>query len=102
LIFHNPLHPAHYVVLKTGFTFGEADHLTSARQVPKLPDYAVIDVPDEPACPGGRGRASSIVIPLAPSPRGLGSSKPGRYGRFRIHSPTVTALAKIFTKRVQG
>jgi hypothetical protein len=38
------------VVLNSGFTFREYDYLNNARQVPKLPDFAVIDVttaPDE-------------------------------------------------------
>jgi hypothetical protein len=44
LIFPNPLNPSKYVVLNSGFTFREYDQLNNARQVPKLPDYAVIDV----------------------------------------------------------
>jgi hypothetical protein len=32
------------VVLNSGFTFREYDYLNNARQVPKLPDWAVIDV----------------------------------------------------------
>lgn len=44
LIFPNPLNPKRYVVLNSGFTFREYDYLNNARQVPKLPDYAVIDV----------------------------------------------------------
>jgi len=55
LIYPNPLHPDHYVVLNSGFTFREYDYLNNARQVPKLPDYAVIDVsvPTTPRAPGG-------------------------------------------------
>jgi hypothetical protein len=55
LIYPNPLHPDHYVVLNSGFTFREYDYLNNARQVPKLPDYAVIDVsvPVTPRAPGG-------------------------------------------------
>jgi dienelactone hydrolase len=55
LIYPNPLNPKRYVVLNSGFTFREYDYLNNARQVPKLPDYAVIDV-DVPAssrAPGG-------------------------------------------------
>lgn len=44
LIFPNPLNPQRYVVLNSGFTFREFDYLNNARQTPKLPDYAVIDV----------------------------------------------------------
>jgi len=37
-------------VLNSGFTFREFDYLNNARQIPKLPDYAVVDTrtpPDE-------------------------------------------------------
>jgi hypothetical protein len=44
LIYPNPLNPARYVVLNSGFTFREYDYLNNARQVPKLPDYAVVDI----------------------------------------------------------
>lgn len=43
-IFPNPLNPERYVVLNSGFTYREYDYLNNARQVPKLPDWAVIDV----------------------------------------------------------
>jgi len=43
-IYPNPLNPKKYVVLNSGFTFREYDYLNNARQVSKLPDYAVIDV----------------------------------------------------------
>ena len=49
LIYPNPLNPAKYVVLNSGFTFREYDYLNNARQVPKLPDYAVIDVTTPPS-----------------------------------------------------
>jgi hypothetical protein len=48
LIFPNPLQPRKYVVLNSGFTFREYDYLNNARQVPKLPDYAVIDITSPP------------------------------------------------------
>ncbi len=44
LIYPNPLNPKRYVVLNSGFTFREYDYLNNARQVPKLPDHATIDV----------------------------------------------------------
>ncbi|MDB5333941.1 MAG: alpha/beta hydrolase: peptidase or carbohydrate esterase [Phycisphaerales bacterium] len=44
MIYPNPLHPDHYVVLNSGFTYREYDYLNNARQTPKLPDYAIIDV----------------------------------------------------------
>ncbi len=54
LIYPNPLNPKRYVVLNSGFTFREYDYLNNARQVPKLPDYAVVDVgvPPSPRAPG--------------------------------------------------
>ena len=54
-IYPNPLNPRRYVVLNSGFTFREYDYLNNARQVPKLPDYAVIDtrVPVSSRAPGG-------------------------------------------------
>jgi dienelactone hydrolase len=55
LIYPNPLNPKRYVVLNSGFTFREYDYLNNARQVPKLPDYAVVDVdvPVSSRAPGG-------------------------------------------------
>src|SRR5207237_3754252 len=47
-IYPNPLNPKRYVVLNSGFTFREYDYLNNARQVPKLPDYAVIDITTPP------------------------------------------------------
>ncbi|MDB6130686.1 MAG: hypothetical protein JWM04_1793 [Verrucomicrobiales bacterium] len=44
MIYPNPLNPARYVVLNSGFTFREYDYLNNARQTPKLPDFAIIDV----------------------------------------------------------
>ena len=48
LIFPNPLNPEKYVVLNSGFTYREYDDLNNARQVPKLPDWAVVDVRTPP------------------------------------------------------
>jgi dienelactone hydrolase len=44
LIYPNPLNGKKYVVLNSGFTFREFDNLNNARQIAKLPDWAVIDV----------------------------------------------------------
>src|SRR5262249_20430088 len=57
LIYPNPLNPKRYVVLNSGFTFREYDYLNNARQVPKLPDWAVIDVNIPPS-----PRASGKVV----------------------------------------
>jgi hypothetical protein len=54
LIYPNPLNPKKYVVLNSGVTFREFDNLNNARQIPKLPDYAVVDtaVPPDERWPG--------------------------------------------------
>lgn len=54
LVYPNPLNPNRYVVLNSGFTIREYDYLNNARQVPKLPDWAVIDIstPPNPRWPG--------------------------------------------------
>jgi pimeloyl-ACP methyl ester carboxylesterase len=54
LIFPNPLNPAKYVVINSGMTFREADYLTNSRQIPKLPDWAIVDttVPADARRPG--------------------------------------------------
>jgi pimeloyl-ACP methyl ester carboxylesterase len=44
LIYPNPLNPKRYVVVNSGFTFREFDYTSNARQTPKLPDVAVIDI----------------------------------------------------------
>lgn len=43
-IYPNPLNPQRYVVINSGFTYREYDYLNNARQVPKLPDWAIVDV----------------------------------------------------------
>jgi hypothetical protein len=48
LIYPNPLNPKKYVVLNSGFTFREFDYLNNARQIPKLPDWAVVDTSTPP------------------------------------------------------
>ena len=49
LIYPNPLNPSRYVVLNSGFTYREYDYLNNARQIPKLPDWAVLDVRIKPS-----------------------------------------------------
>lgn len=55
MIYPNPLNPDRYVVVNSGFTYREYDYLNNARQTPKLPDWAVIDVskPATSRAPGG-------------------------------------------------
>ena len=55
MIYPNPLNPKKYVVLNSGFTFREYDYLNNARQISKLPDWAVVDInqPVTARLPGG-------------------------------------------------
>ena len=43
-IYPNPLNPNRYVVLNSSFTFRDYAYLNNARQVPMLPDWAVVDL----------------------------------------------------------
>ena len=47
-VYPNPLNPERYVVLNSSFTFRDYDYLNNARQTPKLPDWAVIDLKTPP------------------------------------------------------
>lgn len=46
MIYPNPTNPDRYIVLNSGFTFREYDYLNNARQTPKLPDWAIINIQD--------------------------------------------------------
>jgi pimeloyl-ACP methyl ester carboxylesterase len=48
LIYPNPLNPQKYVVLNSSFTYREYDYLNNARQTPKLPDWAIVDLRVKP------------------------------------------------------
>ena len=48
LIYPNPLNPERYVVLNSGFTFREHAYMSNALQIPKLPDWAIVDVRTPP------------------------------------------------------
>lgn len=48
LIYPNPENPGRYVVINSGFTFREYAHLNNARQIPKLPDWAIVDLSTPP------------------------------------------------------
>ena len=47
-IYPNPLNPSRYVVLNSGFTFRDYAYLNNARQVPMLPDWAIVDLRTPP------------------------------------------------------
>lgn len=55
LVYPNPLNPKRYVVINSSFTYREYDYLNNARQVAKLPDWAIIDLtpPKSTRAPGG-------------------------------------------------
>lgn len=44
MIFPNPLNPTRYIVINSGFTFSKFSGGSNSLQVPKLPDWAVIDI----------------------------------------------------------
>jgi hypothetical protein len=48
LIFPNPLNPDKYVVLNSGPTFREDALLNNSQQIPKLPDWAFVDINSPP------------------------------------------------------
>ena len=58
LIYPNPLNPRKYIVLNSGFTFREYDYLNNARQTPKLPDWAIIDI-SQPVTARAPGRIAA-------------------------------------------
>jgi len=49
LVYPNPLNPDKYIVINSGFTYREYDYLNNARQVPKLPDWAILDLTNAPS-----------------------------------------------------
>jgi hypothetical protein len=54
MIYPNPLNQSKYIVLNSGFTFREDAFLNNAKQIPMIPDWAVIDltVAPGPVYPG--------------------------------------------------
>jgi predicted esterase len=44
IIYPNPLNPGRYVVVNSGFTFSEFSGGTNSLQIPKLPDWAILDI----------------------------------------------------------
>ncbi len=53
-VYPNPLNPNRYIVLNSSFTFRDYAYLNNARQVPMLPDWAIVDLttPPNPIWPG--------------------------------------------------
>ena len=54
MVYPNPLNPKRYIVLNSSFTYRDYAYLNNARQVPMLPDWAIIDIttPPETQWPG--------------------------------------------------
>ena len=48
MVYPNPLAPTRYIVLNSGFTFREDSDSTNSRQVPILPDWALVDLTTPP------------------------------------------------------
>lgn len=48
MIYPNPLNQQHYIVLNSGFTFREDAYLNNSKQIPMLPDWAVVDLNTSP------------------------------------------------------
>ncbi|WP_217452181.1 hypothetical protein [Mucilaginibacter humi] len=48
MIYPNPLNQRHYIVLNSGFTFREDAYLNNSKQIPMLPDWAVVDLNTPP------------------------------------------------------
>ncbi|MDB5157745.1 MAG: prolyl oligopeptidase family protein [Mucilaginibacter sp.] len=44
MIYPNPQNQKHYVVLNSGFTFREDAYLNNSKQIPMLPDWAIVDL----------------------------------------------------------
>ncbi len=44
MIYPNPENRHRYIVINSGITYREYDYLNNARQVPKLPDWAIVDL----------------------------------------------------------
>jgi hypothetical protein len=59
LIYPNPLNPTRYVVLNSGLTCRETADNNNAQQNPKLPDWAVIDLAQDPDTNGPGGIADA-------------------------------------------
>ena len=84
LIYPNPLNPKRYVVLNSGLTFRQADYSNSARIVPRLPDWAIIDIrtPPDATAPGKIDAADFFnekweLHPAAKSPDRRTAALPG-------------------------
>ena len=76
-VFPNPLNPARYVVINSGFTFH--DQANNAMQSPKLPDWAVVDI----TRPGNNYR----YLPLFVTSQGFFDEGGASRGRRSLRTP---------------
>jgi len=55
MIYPNPLNPSRYIVINSGFTFSAFSDGSNSLQIPKLPDWAILDLnaPPESKYPTG-------------------------------------------------
>ncbi|WP_153557611.1 prolyl oligopeptidase family serine peptidase [Roseimaritima sediminicola] len=44
MVYPNPLNPDRYIVLNSGLTFREFSNVSNSRQIPMLPDWAILDI----------------------------------------------------------
>ncbi len=88
MIYPNPLNPERYLVLNSGFTYREYDYLNNARQVPKLPDWAIVDL-SEPPGSQRPGRVVDAGFSTRPGSFARQSRRSRRLGgrRWRGRSP---------------
>ena len=62
LIYLDPAQPQEVVELNSGFTFREYDYLNNSRQMPKLPDFAIVDMTTPPnGAPSWKDRHSGVL-----------------------------------------
>ena len=86
-------------MLNSGFTFREYDYLNNARQVPKLPDFAVLDV-DVPVSPRAAGGvvAAGFYRRVGATARSLTagtSDYPDRFPGARPPTSSATGAAVV-------
>lgn len=62
LVYPNPLNPRKYIVINSSFTFREYAYLNNARQVPMLPDWAIVDVVSKPKLNDSKSRFPGIPV----------------------------------------
>jgi hypothetical protein len=90
-IYPNPLNPKHYVVINSGVTWREADLSSNAKQVPRLPDWAVIDIrsPHDATYPGKVKAADFFGEKWELNPAAAKPEKGKTASLRKLYSPTA-------------